>query len=106
MGKVFARVGEHVDQAGGLHDFMGFEYSQVGTVEQDAGQQGRCRAGGLTVGVGQPGVHRCQAHFGAVAHQDEHETGFEPQWIQAAGCIGERALLLSPRCYLFWCGQD
>jgi hypothetical protein len=72
-----------------VHDLVGFENAQVGTVQQDAGKQGRSRAGRFAVGVGQPGVHGGQPHFGAVAHQDEHKAGLEPHGIQLFGHIGQ-----------------
>ena len=68
-----------------MHDLAGFEDSQVGAVEQYTGEQGRGRAGGLAVGVRQPGVHGGQAHFGAVPDQDEDEACLEPHGIQAPG---------------------
>ncbi|VTR64884.1 hypothetical protein DESC_270031 [Desulfosarcina cetonica] len=77
-------------QAGGMHDLVGLENAQVGAIEQDAGEQGRGRAGGLAVGIGQPGVHGGQPHFGPIADQDEHEAGLEPAGIQFIRHAGQR----------------
>ena len=63
-------------QAGGVHDFVGFEDPQVGAVQQHPGEQGRGRAGGLAVGIRQPGVHRRQTHFGAVSHCSSEPMDF------------------------------
>ena len=46
---------------------------------RDAARQERAdQARRLAVGVGLPGVHRGQAHLGAVADEQQHERGVQP----------------------------
>ncbi|OPZ81494.1 MAG: hypothetical protein BWY77_00618 [bacterium ADurb.Bin431] len=59
--------------ARGLADLIGAQDGEKGAVEQHTGEERGDHRGGLAVGVGQPGVHRGEAHLGAVADQKKDE---------------------------------
>ncbi len=72
----------------GPADLIDPQDGQEGAARDAAGQQRADDARRLAVGVGLPGVHRRQAHLGAVADEQQHERRVQPGRRQLRGSPG------------------
>ncbi len=57
---------------------MGTQDTQKSAIEQRAGQESRDERGRLAMCVRKPVMNGCQAHFSAIAYEQENECSLEP----------------------------
>ena len=84
----------------GAADLVDAQDRQEGAAGDAAGQQRAHHARRLAVGVRLPGVHRGQAHLGAVADEQQHERRVQPGRRQLGGDLrpaGRRAASIPGR---------
>ena len=75
--------------AAGAADLVDPQDRQEGAAGDAAGQQRADQARRFAVGVRLPGVHRGQAHLGAVADEQQHEGRVQPGRRQLRGVLDE-----------------